>query len=222
MERGRRGEWAAGRPLAHPSCFLLPPANSKPTLSILQGGFLWSEEEKVGRALASSLLLPLWIASLFSRHFICSGILSQLKTREAYISSNPDVPASWSAPGIPGKTSSPQPTSPRRQSPSVVPTAAAHREEAQVSQAWCHLWACTSEKPPFHVLPTDPNTRSAGSGGPAASVTLALALSPLCPGLAPPPMPQSFPNWQEEGVLLQASELSPLKMLSKPALLFPA
>lgn len=52
----------------------------------------------MGRALASSLLLPLWIASLFSRHFICSGILSQLKTSEAYISSNPDVPASWSAP----------------------------------------------------------------------------------------------------------------------------
>lgn len=39
-------------------------------LSTLQGGFLRSKEEKVGRGLASSLLLPLWIASLFSRHYL--------------------------------------------------------------------------------------------------------------------------------------------------------
>lgn len=98
--------------------------------------------------MASSLLLPLWITSLFSRHFICSSKLSQLKTSEAYISSNPDVPASWRTPRHSWENIHSQPTSlPTSQSPSVVPTVVAHREEAQVSQAWWHLWACASEEP---------------------------------------------------------------------------
>lgn len=77
------------------------PANSKPRLSTLQGGFLLPTEE--GRSLAPALHLPLWISSLFSRHFICSGILSQLKTSSVYISNKPDVPGSWSSPSFLGK-----------------------------------------------------------------------------------------------------------------------